>query len=181
MRKSLGEAEWVAAALAALAEEGVAAVAIEPLARRLGVTKGSFYWHFKDRAALLLKTLEEWERQATLEVIATLDSKPPQERLYSLMYSAFNPAADRQYLALASSITDPVVSDVLHRVSKRRLEYLQLCFQELGFPAPEAARRAHLTLAAYVGSKHLTLELGGGLPEGYARQCVDTLLHTLPY
>src|SRR5512145_1401917 len=53
--------DWAAAALDLIAEQGVAAVAVEPLARRLGVTKGSFYWHFPSREALLSAALERWE------------------------------------------------------------------------------------------------------------------------
>ena len=53
--------DWAQAALDLIAEQGVAAVAVEPLARRLRVTKGSFYWHFPSRDALLQAALERWE------------------------------------------------------------------------------------------------------------------------
>ena len=54
--------DWANAALDLIAEQGVASVAVEPLARRLGVTKGSFYWHFPSREALLVAALERWEK-----------------------------------------------------------------------------------------------------------------------
>src|SRR5690349_9500352 len=57
----LSAADWAQTALDVIAEQGVAAVAVEPLARRLGVTKGSFYWHFPSRDALLQAALERWE------------------------------------------------------------------------------------------------------------------------
>ena len=57
----LSAEDWAQAALDLIAEQGVAAVAVEPLARRLGVTKGSFYWHFPSRDALLQAALERWE------------------------------------------------------------------------------------------------------------------------
>ena len=56
--------DWAREALDQIAEQGVASVAVEPLARRLGVTKGSFYWHFPSRDALLQAALERWERRA---------------------------------------------------------------------------------------------------------------------
>jgi AcrR family transcriptional regulator len=56
----LGRAEWIEAALDALARDGAAGLRVEPLAKRLGVTKGSFYWHFKDRDALRDAALEAW-------------------------------------------------------------------------------------------------------------------------
>ena len=60
MAARLGRGDWLAAAKAALAESGVDAVRVEPLAHRLGITKGTFYWHFRDRPALPAALLEEW-------------------------------------------------------------------------------------------------------------------------
>src|SRR5829696_7875137 len=74
--------DWVGAARAAMAEGGVEAVAVEPLARRLGVTKGSFYWHFQSRDELLAAALGEWERTGTEGLIARLDEiEDPRRRL----------------------------------------------------------------------------------------------------
>src|SRR5689334_25262610 len=65
--------DWVAAALAALASGGPAAVRVESLAQSLGVSKGGFYWHFKDRAALLEDVLASWEERMVDEVITQVD------------------------------------------------------------------------------------------------------------
>src|SRR5699024_5281349 len=59
----LTPADWEQAALALIAEKGMAALRVEPLARRLGITKGSFYWHFPGRDELLVRAVERWERQ----------------------------------------------------------------------------------------------------------------------
>jgi AcrR family transcriptional regulator len=58
----LSAEDWAVAALDVIAETGLASVAVEPLAKRLGVTKGSFYWHFPSREALLIAALERWEK-----------------------------------------------------------------------------------------------------------------------
>jgi AcrR family transcriptional regulator len=71
-RQRLTAEAWVAAALEALEKRGLAAVAVEPLAAELGATKGSFYWHFKDRDALVHATLERWEHDETDAVISQL-------------------------------------------------------------------------------------------------------------
>ncbi|WP_344044119.1 TetR/AcrR family transcriptional regulator, partial [Saccharothrix xinjiangensis] len=68
-KQRLSKQDWLTAALTALAGGGVGAVAVEPLAQRLGVTRGSFYWHFADRNALLHEALEWWESQGTEAVI----------------------------------------------------------------------------------------------------------------
>ena len=61
--------DWISAALAALAEGGIEAVKVERLAARLGVSKGSFYWHFKDRPTLLAALLDLWDGNFTQQLI----------------------------------------------------------------------------------------------------------------
>src|SRR5260370_14402155 len=66
----LGAEAWEKAALKAIADRGFSGAAIEPLAKKLGVTKGSFYWHFADREALIRAALKRWEKRSTEDVIA---------------------------------------------------------------------------------------------------------------
>jgi Transcriptional regulator len=81
----LSASDWAQAALDVIAEQGVSAVAVEPLARRLGVTKGSFYWHFPSRDALLQAALERWEEVEQEQVFGSLEEVPdPRERLRKL-------------------------------------------------------------------------------------------------
>ena len=85
-RNRLSAADWERAALDALAECGVSAVAVESLARRLGVTKGSFYWHFSSREALLTAALERWEREDEDLVLAPMAAvADPRERVRELI------------------------------------------------------------------------------------------------
>src|SRR5215210_963058 len=89
-RESLTAADWTEAALAALARGGLAAVAVEPLAKELGATKGSFYWHFADRNELLVSTLELWERRDTDRVIGAIgETDDVGIRLGNLLHVAF--------------------------------------------------------------------------------------------
>src|SRR3954469_24599842 len=66
---------WVDEGLRALAAGGPDAGRIEPLAQALGVTKGGFYWHFKDRRALLEEMLDAWERASVDDVIDHIERK----------------------------------------------------------------------------------------------------------
>src|SRR5688572_23444507 len=75
-KQNLSAGTWAAAALDAMAAGGVDAVAVEPLARSLGVTKGSFYWHFANREALIKAALDLWEQRETVDVIAGLENEP---------------------------------------------------------------------------------------------------------
>src|SRR5437868_10038617 len=77
--------DWAQAALDLIAEQGVAAVAVEPLARRLGVTKGSFYWHFPSRESLLVAALERWEKTEQEAIFGQLEQiADPRQRLRQL-------------------------------------------------------------------------------------------------
>lgn len=153
VRGPLSAADWAHAALEAMTEGGVGAVAIEPLAARLGTTKGSFYHHFENRDALIAAALEEWERAQTEAVIERLGMLPdPAERLRAVMAAAL---ADRaggvRDAALLGSATHPLVKPVVERVTKRRLSYLTETYAEAGLPEVQARQRALLLYSSYLG------------------------------
>jgi AcrR family transcriptional regulator len=193
---SLSAEDWVRAAAGAIAEGGVGAVAVEPLAARLGVTKGSFYWHFKSRRALLEATVERWEAEETEAVIsATSRVADPRERLVQVFDAATSdeprdgghaPASGVTYsrafeLGIADAVDDPVVGPVLRRVSERRVDYLEECYCALGLGPEEARHRSLLAYAAYVGFLRLTREAPSRTPRGdaylaYRRHLLATLV-----
>jgi AcrR family transcriptional regulator len=163
-RARLSAANWECGALDMIAEEGVAAVAVEALARRLGVTKGSFYWHFKNREALLSAALQRWETDDTREleshIVAAGDD--PRERLSALFrWVSGEIQQHRIYAALLQALEHPIVKPMMTRVSQRRMNLLELAFRQAGLATDEAQHRARLTYAAYVGflQLNLTLEL----------------------
>jgi len=176
---ALTAADWVRAALGAIAEGGVGAVAVEPLAHRLGVTKGSFYWHFPNRGALLSAALARWETESTEAVIAAVDAiAGPRERLMRLSAAvAVRAPGDgregqgmlpghRLELAIADAAADPIVQPVLRRVTERRIAYLERCYRALGFAGDEARYRALLIYAAHVGTLRLGREAPDLMPRG---------------
>jgi len=157
----LSAGDWAQAALDLLAEAGVVGVAVEPLARRLNVTKGSFYWHFPSRDALLAAALERWEQTELEEVFARLEGiADPRERMNELFRRvAVEAKGHIIYSELLKALDHPLVQPVMERVSKRRLDYLALSFRQIGMPRAEAQQRARLTYAAYVGFLQLSLQL----------------------
>jgi AcrR family transcriptional regulator len=178
----LSAADWEAAALDALARSGVGGVAVEPLARQLGVTKGSFYWHFADRDALLAAALRRWEDSYTERIIAGLAAlSDPRARLVRLIGTvSAGGRAERIHIALATAAHDPLVRDALARATHRRLTYLQACYVDLGQPRREAKKSALLAYAAYIGMIHLRLEAPRAMPGGRSlADYVDYLTATL--
>jgi AcrR family transcriptional regulator len=160
----LSREDWVHAALLAIAEGGTAAVAVELLAARLGATKGSFYWHFRDRQELIEAALATWERNATDEIIAEMESvADPVERLRSVLVLAMELEEDEYPdVRLLPSAKDPLIAPVAARVQKKRLAFLARCFRGMGFPPAESRRRARLANSIYIGWFHQRLVEGEG-------------------
>ena len=157
----LSAEDWAQAALDQIAEQGVASVAVEPLARRLGVTKGSFYWHFPSRDALLQAALERWEKVEQETVFGSLEKVPdPRERLRALFHVVAHEATSHIiYSELLKALDHPAVAPVIGRVSQRRFDYLTASFRQAGLSRTEAQHRARLAYAAYVGFLQLSLQL----------------------
>lgn len=165
---SLTKADWTEAALVALANGGLADVAVEPLARTLHATKGSFYWHFADRAELIAATLERWEQRETTEVIARIQEIPDaRERLIALGRGAYAGAArGNAHAAVLAAASDPRVGPVLKRVTRTRLTFLQQLYSELGMAEDRAARQARVAYALYLGIGQLRRADPGTAPTG---------------
>jgi AcrR family transcriptional regulator len=152
-RRSLGPANWCDAALDAIAAGGVEGVVVESLAKRLGVSKGSFYWHFENREALLRAAAEHWETVRGDEMTATLaDIADPVERLRVLLTGAFGQTrAVRIEAGFVWSRDNDAIAPVLRRVTRRRVAYLTDLFVESGHAARQAEHRARIAYGAYVG------------------------------
>lgn len=187
-REPLAAGDWIDAALDTLAAGGLAAVAVEPLAKSLGTTKGSFYWHFTDRKALLGAALDAWEKRATDGVLAGIDeTQDPATRLRYLLRVAFmsvqgdegaGPGAIE--LALQSSASDPAVASTLERVTSRRLSALSGLYQALGLSQSRARDHALLAYTAFLGHAQMARATPGLLPRGRAfRTHVNQMIEVL--
>jgi AcrR family transcriptional regulator len=145
--KRLGREDWLAAALEVLYGEGIGDVSIVRIARDLGVTSGSFYWHFKDRNDLLQSLLSFWVRsqtEAILEKVEQFDGTPS-ERLFKLMeILTLGEQARYEVAVRAWAGFDDVAAEVVRGADKQRIEWLRNIFHELGFRGNEAEMRARL-------------------------------------
>ncbi|MDR2984113.1 MAG: TetR/AcrR family transcriptional regulator, partial [Nocardiopsaceae bacterium] len=124
-RPRLTRDDWITAALAAIAEGGLAAVSVEPLAVRLGATKGSFYWHFENRDALLEAALGRWEKETTTDVAAeiTTAGDAPASQFRRLVVGVIERAEqDRVGPALLANARNTAVASALERVTAARLD-----------------------------------------------------------
>jgi AcrR family transcriptional regulator len=153
---------WIDAALQALAAGGPDAVRVEALAVSLGVSKGGFYWHFKDRQALLDEMLDSWEQAAAEDVIARIESHPasPPAKLQQLFELASS-ADFAVELALRDwSRRDSEVAERMHRVDNRRMEYLRSLFGQLFADGDDVEARSMLAFSLFIGSYFIAAEHG---------------------
>lgn len=158
-RTRLSAEDWECAALELLAEEGVAAVAVEPLAKRLKVTKGSFYWHFSSRDALLEAALKRWESDDRGDVLERVEGiADPRERLSHLIRLTSRTLRTHRIMsALLKAVDHPVVGPVIERVNAQRLRFMTELFSASGLEPKIATYRARLAYTAYVGFMQLAM------------------------
>ena len=146
----LDVAAWTVAALDLLAEQGIDGVRIELLARRLGVTKGSFYWHFTDRDELHVAMLDYWRRRTTLGLIERFEhtGAPAIERLRQLIRLLTNPrslrGADVELSVRLWGRRDARAESALSEVDELRTRYIARLLMETGISADEAKARSLL-------------------------------------
>lgn len=145
----LDRAAWTDAALDMLATGGIDGVRVELLSKRLAVTKGSFYWHFKDRDALHQAMLDQWRRQTTLALIERLDrdESTPEARLRRLlrlpiMGRRSASAADVELAIRLWGRREPRAQAALEEVDRLRLSYVAQLMTLCGAGPEEAEARA---------------------------------------
>lgn len=150
--KQLTRDDWIQGALELIAERGVPALAVEPLAKRLKATKGSFYWHFSNKAELLAAVLECWVEFGTRQPIAALVTDAPATRLRNILTLALggDPYDQAEWKLLVSN--DLQVVETARRVHGVRKKYIADQLEALGYCTEQAQGRAQLAYAAYLGN-----------------------------
>lgn len=167
-QRSVRAEDWVDAAERAFVRAGLGAVRVEALARDLGVTKGSFYWHFTGRGALVDAVMRRWEHAHTEAMIIESErGEGPADKVRRLVVavSATLGEGPGEQLLYVDAEREGV-RGALDRVTDRRLDYLSGLLVELGQDRAEAERRATLALAAAVGMQQLRT----GAPEAVHRE-----------
>ena len=145
----LNREDWLALALETLSKQGKSRLTIDRLVAELGVTKGSFYWHFEDRADFIQKLLEYWAKKFTHEVVDEINGIEGDagDRLYGLMEFLTSNDASRYDIAVrAWAAQEPAVAVVARHVDMTRMGFAKSLFRELGFEGDELTIRAHAFL-----------------------------------
>jgi AcrR family transcriptional regulator len=148
----LTRSAWLDHGLRILARQGAHALKVGDLAAGLNVSRGSFYWHFKDISEFRLQLLERWQERTTDQVIEGIDASiMGAGRLTHLMKLAFNEdrSLDRAIRAMAA--TSPAVAKMVASVDARRVSYMAKVLIEAGVESQRALPRAEFLYWAYIG------------------------------
>jgi len=183
-KKSLNPKDWELATLEVIANQGVSAVAVETIAKVLGVTKGSFYWHFTNRKDLIVAALKRWRKQDN-EIIThrILTISDPYERLKTWFLLSSEPLQSHLiYATLLADRQHSYVSKVLKEVTIDRLNHLQECYQNIGYNEALAKQQSLLAYSVYVGYLHMTKTLHGQFKhdnnvDDYVKHVAGQLIH----
>jgi AcrR family transcriptional regulator len=148
-RNSLGQEDWLQAALESFDEKGVDAVKVLPLSKKLGVTRGSFYWHFEDRDDLLRQMLEYWEHELTDEVIvaaSALDGDSVEKLRYVIHTVLFYRKSRYDTAISAWGMFDKRAAQAMKRVLRKRRRFVGRLLEDSGLQKDEAALRARFLI-----------------------------------
>jgi len=150
-KQRLTKADWVAAGLEALEQKGFLAVRAEVLSEGLGVSRGSFYWHFDNVAAFETALIERWRDLILAAVWQPLLDLPPRERFRRMMEMSMGSERRLETAFRAWAAVNPRMAKALAQVDSRRLERMTRLIESMGTPPPLASSRAAIAYWTYLG------------------------------
>jgi len=152
MTDQLSAKDWLDQGLKTLAERGFTALKAEPLAKALGVSRGSFYWHFADVDAFHTAILKHWREVAAEQIIANLEAAPdPPDRLPLLLRQAFGGKLALENAVRTWATVDPAARSAVQAIDRRRLGYVESMLRASGLSPSAARARAQILYWAFVG------------------------------
>jgi AcrR family transcriptional regulator len=152
MTDQLSANDWLDLGLKVLAAQGFSALKAEPLAKAMGVSRGSFYWHFADIGAYHAAILKHWREVAAEQVIAGLEATPDWEQpIKLLLRQAFSAHLALEKAVRSWATSDAAARNAVQAIDRRRLGYLVELLRRAGFSAEMAEARAQILYWAFVG------------------------------
>ena len=152
MSDQLSVKDWLDQGLKVLAKSGFTALKAEPLAKALGVSRGSFYWHFADIAAFHAAILEHWREVAAEQIIANVEAASRDENpLRVLLRRVFGERLVLEKAVRSWATVDPTARAAVQAIDRRRLSYVESLLTQSGLPAEVASARAQILYWTFFG------------------------------
>lgn len=178
----LNEQDWVKAAIEILVDENVHGIRIDSLCKKLGVTKGSFYWHFATRNDLLVALLSSWRKRMTLNVIRSISGSQTSardrlRRLISLPRQPKSPASAQVEMSIRDwgrRVDMPRAT--VAEVDQIRMDYFTQLLTEAGFEGADARRRGYVIYCLMMGDSILHQSLSDLSHDEFLDAAMDAVL-----
>lgn len=152
MSKRLMKQDWILHGFDVLRAEGHVGLKADRMVKALGVSRGSFYWHFKDIQTFHTELIAAWREQINVDVIAQLQLLPdPKDQVRALIERVFTMARPLERGMRMWAGADPAVGQTVREVDNLRRGFVHDIFVGLGLPKPIAQSRAEMMMWAYVG------------------------------
>ena len=171
MTEQLSADDWIKAGLKALAKSGFTALKADPLAKSMGVSRGSFYWHFADLGAFHAAVLRRWREIAAEQIIADVEAGSD-EPLKALLRRTFGARLDLERAVRNWAAFDSAAQTAVRAIDRRRLDYIETLLERRGLDAAIAEARAQLLYWTFLG---FALS-AAPLPAARLRPLLDELL-----
>jgi len=171
---------WLKKALDVLFSHGISQVKVEILARELDVTKGSFYWHFKNRDELL-QGMVDWWRREQITFLEDLDDQrldDPTGLIKAVINFTHHTDDSRHDVAMREFARfEPAAADAVAEVDQRRIDYLSTLFRAAGFDPAESSLRARALYFYQVGEYTTSLKIDPELRDELAERRFKLLIN----
>jgi AcrR family transcriptional regulator len=152
MTDQLSVQDWLNQGLKTLAASGFTALKAEPLAKAMGVSRGSFYWHFADIGAFHAAILNYWRQVAAEEIIADLEAIAGDESpLPVLLRQAFSGKLALERAIRSWATVDSTARNAVQAIDRRRLDYVESLLRDAGFSRETAQARARILYWTFIG------------------------------
>ena len=152
MADQLSAEDWLDLGLGTLAKSGFTALKAEPLAKAMGVSRGSFYWHFTDIGVYHAAILKHWRDVAAEQVIADLEMvSKNRDALALLLRRAFSSTPVLETAVRTWATVDPAARAAVQAIDRRRLGYIETLLRQAGLSTDAARARAQILYWAFLG------------------------------
>src|SRR5437868_3478794 len=171
MTEQLSADDWIKQGLTALAKSGFTALKADPLAKAMGVSRGSFYWHFADLGAFHAAVLKRWREIAAEQIIADVEAGSD-EPLKALLRRTFGARLELERAVRNWAAFDLATQAAVRAIDRRRLDYIESLLERRGLDAATAEARAQILYWTFLG---FALS-GTPVPGARLRPLLDELL-----
>lgn len=150
MTDQLSAQDWLDQGLKVLAQRGFTALKADPLAKAMGVSRGSFYWHFADIGSFHAAILKHWREVAAEQVIAGLEAGED-DPIARLLQGAFGSRQALERAVRSWATVDARARAAVQAIDRRRVDYVEHMLRKAGVEPDIAAPRAQILYWAFLG------------------------------